>query len=503
MSAADDAAGPAPAGPSGSARGGHAPSSAAGVAAEGTPDSAAPEVLPTADRTTRDRAVDPASDATFTAAETAGMRAALAAAARGVRGANPVVGAALLGPTGQLLHVGHHRGAGTPHAEVDVLQQARAAGTPLEGSTLVVTLEPCHHTGRTGPCTAAVEAAGVPRVVYALADPTAEARGGGAALRSHGVHVRAGLLADEARELNERWLRAREQARPFVSLKIAQSLDGRVAAADGTSQWITGLPARAEGHALRTRVDAILVGGGTLRGDDPALTARDAEGAPCARQPLRAVMSTRPVPPEARIRVGTAHDSTAADTVARGSVPGTDAGSAAPTWGAAAEADTSTATRGPDTETSAQAPDAETSMPGPGAGSPSLAPRPDAVTATPAASAPATSGPAEGLDGRFVHLSTHDPREALTRLRDLGAAHVLVEGGPTVAAAFLAADLVDELWLHQAPLLLGDGAASVGALGIGTLAAASSWRGDPVGVQDGPVAAVGEDLRWHLRPAPR
>ncbi|WP_325162649.1 bifunctional diaminohydroxyphosphoribosylaminopyrimidine deaminase/5-amino-6-(5-phosphoribosylamino)uracil reductase RibD [Kocuria rhizophila] len=490
MSAADDAAGPAPAGPSGSARGGHAPSSAAGVAAEGTSDSAAPEVLPTADRTIRDRAVDPASDATFTAAETAGMRAALAAAARGVRGANPVVGAALLGPTGQLLHVGHHRGAGTPHAEVDVLQQARAAGTPLEGSTLVVTLEPCHHTGRTGPCTAAVEAAGVPRVVYALADPTAEARGGGAALRSHGVHVRAGLLADEARELNERWLRAREQARPFVSLKIAQSLDGRVAAADGTSQWITGLPARAEGHALRTRVDAILVGGGTLRGDDPALTARDAEGAPCARQPLRAVMSTRPVPPEARIRVGTAHDPTAADTASRGPVPGTDAGSAAPTWGAA-------------TETSAQAPDAETSMPGPGAGSPSLAPTPAPPPATPAAPAPAPPGPAGGPGGGFVHLSTHGPREALPRLRDLGAAHVLVEGGPTVAAAFLAADLVDELWLHQAPLLLGDGAASVGALGIGTLAAASSWRGDPVGVQDGPVAAVGEDLRWHLRPAPR
>lgn len=116
--------------------------------------------------------------------------------------------------------------------------------------------------------------------------------------------------------------------------------------------------------------------------------------------------------------------------------------------------------------------------------------------------AAASGAPAEGADGRFVHLDTHDPREALTRLRDRGAAHVLVEGGPTVAAAFLAADLVDELWLYQAPLLLGAGASSVAGLGIETLAAASSWRGDPVGVPDGAVGAVGEDLRWHLRPAP-
>ncbi|MGX5669553.1 bifunctional diaminohydroxyphosphoribosylaminopyrimidine deaminase/5-amino-6-(5-phosphoribosylamino)uracil reductase RibD [Kocuria rhizophila] len=393
------------------------------------------------------------------------MREALTAAARGVRGANPVVGAALLSAEGEILHVGHHRGAGTAHAEVAVLDAAREAGTPLRDTTLLVTLEPCHHTGRTGPCTEAIRRAGIERVVHAVADTTDAARGGAAWLQDHGVEVREGLLAAEALELNERWFRAQQQRRPFVSLKIAQSIDGRVAAADGTSQWITGAPARAEGHHLRTRVDAVLVGGGTLRSDDPSLTARTAAGQLCARQPLRAVMSTRPVPEAARIRRGTAQD-----------VPVPGPGDPAP-------------------EVSDYGPN----EPGPGAPAPEVgAPGPG----TAETGAAASGAPAEGADGRFVHLDTHDPREALTRLRDRGAAHVLVEGGPTVAAAFLAADLVDELWLYQAPLLLGAGASSVAGLGIGTLAAASSWRGDPVGVPDGAVGAVGEDLRWHLRPAP-
>ncbi|RLY95233.1 bifunctional diaminohydroxyphosphoribosylaminopyrimidine deaminase/5-amino-6-(5-phosphoribosylamino)uracil reductase RibD [Kocuria tytonicola] len=344
------------------------------------------------------------------------MRSALRAAARGVRGANPVVGAAVLSASGEVLHVGHHRGAGTPHAEVDALRAAREAGTDLRDTTLVVTLEPCHHTGRTGPCSGAILEAGVPRVVYAVGDGTDTARGGAAALMERGVDVRAGLLAEDARDLNARWFRAQEQQRPFVTLKIAQSLDGRVAAADGTSRWITGEAARGEGHALRSRVDAILVGGGTLRSDDPSLTARDATGGPLTRQPLRAVMTTRPVPADARVRRGVVR--------------------------------------------------------------------------------------AEEHDGRFVHLDTHDPHEALARLRGLGVSHVLVEGGPTVAAAFLSCDLVDELWLHQAPVLLGAGAPSVGDLGIGTITAASRWRGDPVGVPDDrAVAPVGEDLRWHLRPA--
>ncbi|WP_249493897.1 bifunctional diaminohydroxyphosphoribosylaminopyrimidine deaminase/5-amino-6-(5-phosphoribosylamino)uracil reductase RibD [Kocuria rhizophila] len=415
------------------------------------------------------------------------MRAALTAAARGVRGANPVVGAALLSAEGEVLHVGYHRGAGTAHAEVVVLDAVREAGTPLRDTTLLVTLEPCHHTGRTGPCTEAILRAGIGRVVHAVADTTDAARGGAAWLREHGVEVREGLLAAEALELNERWLRAQQQRRPFVSLKIAQSIDGRVAAADGTSQWITGAPARAEGHHLRTRVDAVLVGGGTLRSDDPSLTARTAAGQLCARQPLRAVMSTRPVPEAARIRGGTAQV-----------VPAPGPGGPVPELGASGSG-----------VPVPGAPAPEASGPGPGAaGTGAPAPGVDAhVTRAPVIGAPVTGAaasgaPAEGADGRFVHLDTHDPREALTRLRDRGAAHVLVEGGPTVAAAFLAADLVDELWLYQAPLLLGAGASSVAGLGIETLAAASSWRGDPVGVPDGAVGAVGEDLRWHLRPAP-
>ena len=373
----------------------------------------------------------------FTPAEETAMRTALRAAERGVRGANPVVGAVVLSASGEILHVGHHRGAGTPHAEADALRAARQAGTDLRDTTMVVTLEPCHHTGRTGPCSREILRAGVPRVVFAVGDGTATASGGAAALAQHGVQVRAGLLAGEARELNERWFLAQEQERPFVTLKIAQSLDGRVAATDGTSQWITGETARSQGHALRSRVDAILVGGGTLRTDDPSLTARDAAGAPLPRQPLRAVLSRRPVPAGARVRRGVVVEARDHDVVA----------------------------------------------PRPGHG--------------PAA------GAGESDDGRFVHLDTHDPREALSRLSALGVAHVLVEGGPTVAAAFLASDLVDDLWLYQAPVLLGAGAASVGDLGIGTLAAASRWRGDPVGVPDGQaVAPAGEDLRWHLRPAP-
>ena len=230
------------------------------------------------------------------------MHAALTAAARGVRGANPVEGAALLSAEGEVLHVGYHRGAGTAHAEVVVLDAAREAGTPLRDTTLLVTLEPCHHTGRTGPCTEAILRAGVGRVVHAVADTTDAARGGAAWLREHGVEVRAGLLAAEALDLNDRWLRAQQQRRPFVSLKIAQSIDGRVAAVDGTSQWITGPDSRVHAHEVRSRVDAIVVGTGTVLADDPRLTARDAAGAELAHQPVPVVQGHRPVPDGAALR---------------------------------------------------------------------------------------------------------------------------------------------------------------------------------------------------------
>lgn len=357
------------------------------------------------------------ADHDFTPAEHAAMAAALDAAALGVRGGNPVVGAALLHRDGRVLHTGHHSGAGTLHAEADALRKAREEGTDLTGVTMVITLEPCNHTGRTGPCTRAILDAGIENVIFAVQDGTKTAGGGGQFLADHGVQVRHGLMREQATDLNDRWFTAQSDHRPFVTLKIAQSLDGKVAAPDGTSQWITGPSAREAGHEIRSRVDAILVGGGTARVDNPTLTARDEFGDPRDHQPLRAVMSRTPVAHDARIRRG--------------------------------------------------------------------------VTAT--------GHGGEASDGRFVWLNTHDPAEALERLAALGVTHVLVEGGPTVSAAFLAADLVDELWLYQAPVILGDGKAAVASLSTQTMADAVRWRSDPVAGP--PVRTVGPDVAWHLRPA--
>jgi diaminohydroxyphosphoribosylaminopyrimidine deaminase/5-amino-6-(5-phosphoribosylamino)uracil reductase len=230
------------------------------------------------------------------------MALALELARRGVRGANPLVGAVILDPSGRILSTGFHRGAGTPHAEADALAAAAASGTDVSGATMVVTLEPCNHTGRTGPCSQAIREAGLSRVVYAAADPTAEAAGGDATLAAAGVDTAGGLMAAESGELNHRWIRAMQEHRPFVTVKIAQSLDGRTAAEDGTSQWITGSAARTDGHRIRSRADAVVVGTGTVLADDPQLTARDELGAPALRQPLRVAVGHRPVSAEAAIR---------------------------------------------------------------------------------------------------------------------------------------------------------------------------------------------------------
>ncbi|KAA9393448.1 bifunctional diaminohydroxyphosphoribosylaminopyrimidine deaminase/5-amino-6-(5-phosphoribosylamino)uracil reductase RibD [Kocuria coralli] len=256
------------------------------------------------------------------------MDAALSAAWRGPRGSNPLVGAALLDQDGRVLHRGFHRGAGTEHAEVDVLSQARKSRADLSRTTLLVTLEPCNHQGRTGPCSHAVLESGIPRLIYATADTTPAASGGAAYLRSHGVEVRSGLRAEPALELNHRWTAAQRAGRPFVTVKTAQSLDGRIAAVDGTSQWITGAEARAHAHGVRGRVDAIVAGTGTILTDDPRLTVRGASapapatltgerGAPAgnapagdthatagtvAPAPLRVAMGLREVPAAARVR---------------------------------------------------------------------------------------------------------------------------------------------------------------------------------------------------------
>ena len=247
------------------------------------------------------QAVDGAVTA-FSADETAAMEAALQAALRGPRGANPLVGAVVVDPDGRQLVTGYHRGAGTAHAEADAIAQATAAGLELSGCTMVVTLEPCNHVGRTGPCAQAIIAAGIRDVVYAVDDPHDPAAGGATTLRTAGVRVRSGLGAAESLDLNRQWFEAVTAKRPFVTLHIAQTLDSRIAAEDGTSQWISCPESLADNHALRGRIDAILVGTQTVLVDNPRLTARDSLGAPAARQPVRAVMGLRDVPDEAAVR---------------------------------------------------------------------------------------------------------------------------------------------------------------------------------------------------------
>ena len=243
-----------------------------------------------------------ADAAAFSAAETAAMhRAVTIARTPGVPlGPNPRVGCVLLDPAGVEVAEGFHRGAGHPHAEVEAL---RALGGPATGHTAVVTLEPCNHTGRTGPCAQALVEAGVARVVYAQADPNPVAAGGAATLASAGVEVAGGLMEDEARAVNRAWTFAIDRGRPFVTWKFAASLDGRSAAADGTSRWVSNEAARRDTHRLRGQCDVVLAGTGTVLVDDPRLTVRDEVDAPVARelQPLRAVMGLRDLPPTSRV----------------------------------------------------------------------------------------------------------------------------------------------------------------------------------------------------------
>lgn len=306
------------------------------------------------------------------AALDAAMRRALALAATpGVPlGPNPRVGCVLLDDDGRVVAEGFHRGAGTPHAEADALARA---GEAARGTTAVVTLEPCNHTGRTGPCAQALIRAGVTRVVHAQSDPNPTASGGAATLREAGIEVEGGLLAAEAEQVNRVWSAAMRLQRPFVTWKAAATLDGRSAAADGSSRWISNEDARRDTHRMRSEVDVVLAGTGTVLEDDPQLTVRDADGTPLERQPLRAVMGERDVPAGARVL------DDAAET---------------------------------------------------------------------------------------LHLRTRDPREALDALWTRERRHVFLEGGPTLAAAFLRAGLVDEVVLYLAPTLLGAGRSVVGDLGI-------------------------------------
>ena len=230
------------------------------------------------------------------------MRRAVVLAARGRASSlpNPVVGCVLLDDGGRTVGEGWHEVAGGPHAEVLAL---RAAGDRARGTTAVVTLEPCAHTGRTPPCVEALLDAGVARVVVGVPDPSAVAGGGASVLREAGLPVEVGVLRDEAEAVNEPWLKAARRGWPFVTWKLAATIDGRVAAADGSSRWITGEAARADVHRLRAEVDTMLVGVGTVLADDPSLTVRTPDGVVAPRQPLRVVADTSGrTPAGARVR---------------------------------------------------------------------------------------------------------------------------------------------------------------------------------------------------------
>lgn len=217
-------------------------------------------------------------------------------------GPNPRVGCVILDASGNVIGEGHHRGAGTAHAETAALADARDRGFDTAGSTAVVTLEPCSHTGRTGPCAQALQEAGVQEVHFAMADPDPIGAGGAALLRAGGITVHEGLMAERAKSLNTEWACAVGRSSPFVVAKIASSLDARVTAADGTSKWITDEASRADAHRLRSQVDTILTGTGTVLADDPQLSVRLPKWH--GTHPLKVALGDRLVPATARIRQG-------------------------------------------------------------------------------------------------------------------------------------------------------------------------------------------------------
>ena len=228
----------------------------------------------------------------------AAMRRAveLAASVRALTSPNPWVGCVIV--SGAASFEGAHRGPGQPHAEAAALA---AAGEAARGATLYCTLEPCSHVGRTGPCADAIVAAGVSRVVVGVVDPDPQVSGRGLArLRQAGVEVSVGAEADAVEDQLAPYLKHRRTGRPWVVLKLAATLDGRTAAPDGTSRWITGPDARADAHRLRAESDAVLVGAGTVRSDDPELTARPPAGPAPGRQPLRVVLGRAPATAKVR-----------------------------------------------------------------------------------------------------------------------------------------------------------------------------------------------------------
>ncbi|OBJ23542.1 riboflavin biosynthesis protein RibD [Mycobacterium colombiense] len=309
---------------------------------------------------------------------------------------NPPVGAVILDAGGEVVGVGATEPAGGDHAEILAL---RRAGDLAVGGTVVVTLEPCNHYGKTPPCVNALLDAKVGTVVYAVADPNPEAAGGAARLEEAGVAVRSGVLADEVTggPLRE-WLHKERTGLPHLTWKYASSVDGRSAAADGSSQWISSEASRLDLHRRRAVAGAIVVGTGTVLADDPALTARLPDGSLADRQPLRVVVGMREIPSEAKVL---------------------------------------------------------------------------------------------NDDSRTMLIRTHDPMEVLKAVSD--RTDVLLEGGPTLAGAFLRAGMVNRILAYVAPTLLGGPITAVDDVGVSTIARALRWQFDG-------IDRVGPDLLLSLVP---
>jgi diaminohydroxyphosphoribosylaminopyrimidine deaminase/5-amino-6-(5-phosphoribosylamino)uracil reductase len=296
---------------------------------------------------------------------------------------NPPVGAVIVDPEGRVVGVGATAPAGGDHAEVVAL---RRAGGLAAGGIAVVTLEPCNHFGKTPPCVNALIEARVGTVVYGVTDPNGIAGGGAGRLSAAGLQVQGGVLTNEvaAGPLRE-WLHKQRTGRPHVTWKYATSIDGRSAAADGTSQWISSEASRLDLHRRRATADAIVVGTGTVFADNPALTARLPDGSLAGRQPLRVVVGMREIPPEAKVL---------------------------------------------------------------------------------------------NDDARTMVIRTRDPVEVLRALSD--CTDVLLEGGPTLAGAFLRTGAVSRILAYVAPILLGGPVTSVGDLGVASMTQALRWQFDGV-----------------------
>jgi diaminohydroxyphosphoribosylaminopyrimidine deaminase/5-amino-6-(5-phosphoribosylamino)uracil reductase len=236
--------------------------------------------------------------------DTDAMRAALDQAAKGLflTSPNPRVGCVIV-RDGQIIASGHTQRAGEAHAEIEALRDAASRGIDVRGATMYVTLEPCSHHGRTPPCTEALIAAGVGRVVAAIEDPNPLVAGKGIAqLRAAGMKVDTGVLSDESREINIGFFHRMQRGRPWVRLKIAASLDGGTALLNGQSQWITSSAARDDGHAWRARACAIMTGIGTVQQDNPQLNVRAVD---TPRQPQRIVVDSQlDIDPAAQVLVG-------------------------------------------------------------------------------------------------------------------------------------------------------------------------------------------------------